>query len=269
MRKLLNHKILLLLAFFAVGSFTSCEEEAPLVYNGPSEVHFPSAAATYFVNQENDGGFKIPIGVTAASNESRTFNVALVVEEESAVPYAEDGTHYTLESTTVTIPANEVTGYITVNGNFENLADPRKLSFVLSEGQKNAGFRQSYELVMRQFCPYVQSDFVGEFRLTSALFGEWDVEMVAGENPDEVIVKDMYEEGYDVIIKLDDSNQSNFVATVAEQGLYTHSIYGEVSGVTEAAGKFSACETTIDVRLFRCVSIGCFGARDEVNLRKL
>lgn len=260
-----------------LGALNSCVEPELNIYRGDSLVHFPQPTSSYFVVQSNDPGFGVRVGVTAAPTQD--LQIPIEIDEDNST--AISGVHYNLNSMSVTIPAGQTEGTLQVSGIFQNLGTPVVLAFTLPtlESGENAAFRQSFSLTINQFCPYVQSDFVGTFNATSTFRAfERQVEVIAGSNANEVIVKDLYAVGLDVKISLNDSNMSNFIASSGStpQHAWNDSRYAPPNVtiqpfVPTAPGVFSACNKTIRLQLRHCVPAagGCFGPNDTLILTKI
>ena len=235
----------------------SCTPENPLEYDGPELFHFASTDAPYFVLEASDPGLQIPVGVTTISTSDRTFNVSIDVDNSTAV----EGVHYTLSGTSVTIPAGDAVGYITVNGDFDQLGTdgPQTLVLTLASGETTADFYTEFTAVLQQFCPYNQSDFVGGATATSTLFAaSFPITIEAGATANELILKDLYSAGNDIAVTLDDSDPSNFTARITSGLGWVSGAYGDVTVDNSLTGAFSACNGTITLTLSHCVAAGCF-----------
>lgn len=239
-------------ALFAFG----CTAENPLVYDGPELFHFTGTTAPYFVEETNDPGFEVELGVTTAASADRNFTISVVEEESTAI----EGVHYTLSSTSVTIPAGAFVGSVMLQGDFDQLGidGPQTLVFQLSDGETSADFNTTYEVTLQQFCPYVQSDFVGTATVTSTLFGAtFPVNVVAGSDASVIILEDVYSDA-DIEVNMDDSNPANFVARINSTVGWVSGTYGDVTVDNAISGSFSACNGTISLVLSHCVSAGCY-----------
>lgn len=99
---------------------------------------------------------------------------------------AVSGTHYSLSTTSVTIPAGESFGTIPVTGLFAGLdADgPQDLVLkITSSSIESASYNQLMVIHMEKSCPFVSSEFVGTWELTDysyfddAFMAPYDVEI--------------------------------------------------------------------------------------------
>lgn len=243
-------------ALAAVLVAASCTPENPLEYDGPELFHFPSTEAPYFVLESSDPGHEVVLGVTTASATDRTFTIAVDADASSAI----EGVHYTLSSTTVTIPANKFVGSVKLEGNFEKLgADgPQTLKFKLTDAANAADFNTTYEVTLQQFCPYNQADFVGTASVTSSLFNNFTITTSAGTKPGQIVLKDLYATGIDMVVNLNSADPANFTASIESKVGWVSSRYGDVTVDNDPGGSFSSCNRTINMVLSHCVSAGCF-----------
>jgi uncharacterized lipoprotein YehR (DUF1307 family) len=115
-----------------------------------------------------------------------------------------------------------------------------------------------FSLYFNKLLNYVAGDFAGSFNLNSAFFGDkWDVTAITDGN--NIIIKDMYEAGYDITLTVDPSTLS---INVAEQSAWVHATYGLAK--VKGSGIVSICDKTITLKLEHTVSAGSFGEETEV-----
>lgn len=161
MKNIFNRLLVYSLPVFVLFA-TSCVDDEPLIYTGPSLVHFPTASANFTVEQGGDVGYDLVVGVTAAEPQDRTFTIAVNTTSSTAI----EGVHVTFPSKSVVIPAGEVLGRVEVNAVFENLDEPVSLVLNLVEDAASASFRQSFTLNLNRFCA---SELAGEWSGTTVL----------------------------------------------------------------------------------------------------
>lgn len=255
----MNNIKLLLFTFAITAIVASCGERELDIYDGPNQIHFIGSSGDYFVQEANDPGFEIEVGSLRPSDGNLTATILVNDSLSTAV----EGTHYTLSSSTKTIGDGEVLASVTVQGIFENLDSAVTLVLNLEESESVANFNKTFTLTLTQFCPYVQDEFVGTYTFNSTAFGAtYDVEIVAGPTSDVVIAQNLYEDGFNIAIELDDSDQGNFVASVEKQDAWISAQYGQAR--VEGGGSFNACEKTITLDLEHTVDAGSFGSFREV-----
>ena len=116
-----------------------------------------------------------------------------------------------------------------------------------------------------KFLPFVADDFVGTYSFNSEIFGDtWDVEI---QKVDETTLKAVaVYDNFDILINMDDSDPSNFIASVETQEAWVHGAYGQAWVVGE--GTFSVCEKKISLSLTHFVEAGSFGTFTEVFTMK-
>lgn len=145
--------------------FVGCDtDDDRLIYNGDDIAYFDTATGTFLVTADNPS-FMIKVLTTTLSTSDKSYNVVVYVDDAEGVP-TPAGVEAVLASTTVTIPAGEYFGMITVNGNFEAaLESGSRLSLRLEDGSgKVAGFKNTYALDVFKLC---ESDLAGVYNVTT------------------------------------------------------------------------------------------------------
>jgi hypothetical protein len=260
MKKALNIiMVASLLAMFLV----NCKEEKSL-YDGPMLVHFNDSEGSFYV-QDKAMTYEIYVGLPFIANKDITVGVAIDAQGTSAV----EGVSFSIANKSVTIPAGQSYAKIEINGIYAGTSptgDTLKLDISSVSDGEIADFKNSYVLMIYQYCPFNIDDLVGTYDFTSNAFEDtWTVD-VQKVDDHTLRAMDLYETGYNIDIVLDDSDPSNFTATVAKQPAWTHSSYGVAS--VKGAGTFSACSQTITVNLAHTVSAGSFGSYDEIFVKQ-
>lgn len=254
-----------------VGAFflaVSCESQLPEdgIYAGPELVKFITPSLTLFAEFAQDT-VQIPVSVTTKSNKDRTFTFAV---KDTSINTAVSGTHYTVPSTTFTIPANEVVGNVELVLTLANLTNPQTLVIEITD-EKAAGFNNIAILTLSRFCAFNRDELLGTYTATYPWWNgdtTYDVEVVAGPQPNQVIIQDFLAgETVDVVVTLDDSDRNNFVASFpVTPNAWTHSA-GQVS--IDGVGVFSQCDKTMSFQVFHQIpGVGNFGARQTMSMVK-
>lgn len=172
--KNINQAIIALL-LVSVGFFTACEE-LDYTYSGPALSSFSNEVTHgFYVTNSNSSIDTIVVGVTTISGAARTIDFS--VDEAST---AVSGTHFTIESATVTIPANSAVGYILVKGIYSGFSDPMDFrSLILnlepSSGIDVAPFDNQFLLLLSQFSRV--TPWLGTYSVAAASYGDpgnWD-----------------------------------------------------------------------------------------------
>lgn len=259
--KLLNKLIIAMAAVLVAMAFAGCDtlefEEPDKTYDGEVKVKFNSSEAVLFAEEEQDVQ-AVGVSTLKPISEARTYSFTIVDDELTT---AEEGVHYTLDSNSFTIPANEVLGEIPITLIKENLGDAPTLHLQITANEV-ASFNSSVVVTLRQFFPYVQQDFVGDFNLVYPWwFGDSNprvVTTVAGDDENTIIVQNMLGTGTDIEFTMDDSDPANFTVSFDRQEAWVSGQYGAVRMF--GSGTFDAESYIIEASAEHTVSAGTFGA---------
>ena len=139
--------------------FSSCnrtDDFSIYKYNGPSTTYFvDGTSSTYFVSQISIP-FQIRIGSTNISESDRTYTIE--IDEAST---ASEGVDFSLISNSVTIPAGEYFGTVSVQGIFEGTT-PSGSTLIIKLNGDDAMVSNQYSLNLVQACP-LEADFTGDY----------------------------------------------------------------------------------------------------------
>lgn len=179
-------KLSLLLAFILI--FNACEEDKDQwMYDGPALASFPNATTgDFFIEDKADASFTVDVALNTVSGSERTINVTVNEDLSTAV----EGTHFTMPST-VTIPANQVIGELSISGKYADLPNVPLTLVIEIEGENSADYDNQFVLSLYKFVPFDLQNFVGTFECTEiSYFGEftYDVEVSAVEGQNAVSV---------------------------------------------------------------------------------
>ncbi|MBS2213136.1 DUF4984 domain-containing protein [Carboxylicivirga mesophila] len=243
---------------------SSCEKEKAL-YNGPDLAHFKETDGAFYIQDQDNQKFEILVGSTTVSSKERVVTLGVVEDGTTAV----EGGVYTADLK-VTIPAGEVFGKLIINGNYAEASpdgDLLKLEIVSVSDGEIADFKNTYDLLLYQFCPFNIDAFVGDAAHQDIWWFEDENYYAATlEKVDDtsVKVKNMFSNGNDIVIKFDDSDPANFVVTIDEQvGWY--SSYYELDFYVKGNGTFSACAKTINYTVEHYnPNLGSYGAKSGI-----
>lgn len=164
-------KIKLILVFFVMVTFLGCDQnDVPIntVFNGSQTlVAFQGATSTLAVTIDATGTVTVTIEASTASTSDRTVNVSI---DESSTANPEN---YSLSSTSVTIPANEYFGSLTINGvdnSVETVAETIILNIDSTSFDSTINSTQ-HTVNIFQVCPIPSAFFTGDYLIeqTSAL----------------------------------------------------------------------------------------------------
>lgn len=261
--------ILFLTAFFALMLTTCVDEGMEFDTNGGKGlafVHFVgrSQIISTELDAVADHTITITVASTAKSEQARNFTIS--VDPSST---AIEGTHYNLSSKSVTIPAGQHTGSVTLTVVIDNLIKPVLNAIFTLESGEVIDYGKSMTVAMNRFdlCDFDVSMLVGNFNYGSEDWEEWG-DLILEADPDDpykvyilgIPSEDITWNGnkIELIIDPEDLTVTGSAVVVAddtsEWGLPYHNLAFEpVSGV------FDICsgEYIIDFKIF--VTEGNFG----------
>lgn len=151
----------ILLIFVAVIAFISCDENENKIFdneNGGTLAVFNTASSSLQVVVDDMGTVDITIGVTTVSTSDRV--VSVTVDDEASTANPEN---YSFNNT-VTIPAGEYNGTITVTG-VDNSVEIAAETIVLKLSSVDGGIvsSESHTISMFQICPVPEGVFSGMY----------------------------------------------------------------------------------------------------------
>lgn len=112
MKKIIKTARVGFLFLIAVAIFAGCKKKSVLVIP-PVEAHFTFKERGAYLVAEPDTKFLVPFGITTLAKEDVTIIVSV-----SSTTGAVEGTHYTIASKKVTIPAGKAVGFLEVRAFF-------------------------------------------------------------------------------------------------------------------------------------------------------
>ncbi|OYQ43185.1 hypothetical protein [Flavobacterium aurantiibacter] len=242
--------------FFLGLLFAGCTGEEAEVYkvsDGTIAYFTAGTTDTYFVQDTPNSSTLIEVGVTVASPEERTFTVS-VDPSSTATP-----DQYTIDQSSLVIPANSYVGYLKVAGNYA-AASITGSTLVLKldsvEGAEVLSTDAVFSLEIFQFCPLVRDEFLGTYAVTEydaagAVIDTYTSDVTAGEGPNDILMSNIYNFSPDSQTKLtlNDADPSNFVIEfppflqnfLLDGGAANGFIY-----VEGFSGTFSACQKELE-----------------------
>jgi len=280
---------LLTVSLFAVlmgAFFTACKKQEISI--PPAQVEFGTntGGAAYFVQDDPQSVFHIPVGVTSTSKQSR--NITYKVTYTSGA----EGQQYTFGGTkgTATIPADSTLGYIDIKGIYAGFSSsPGRVDTIiltLTGGDLPlATFNQTYTLTLQQYCPVVLADLLGQYdncydfygggaygpysvTITGSSTGATSAKLVVVPFVDAVIGPYApTDPGYNgTTLNIDWADPANFKVNIPSQGIFVHPTYGlaKIAG----GGTFSSCFETFDVTYSVSVSAGTFSGFEGTLLQR-
>ena len=193
-------------------SIVGCEPERT-TYDGPNYIMF-SAERHDLGIIDSDEWLEIPITATRTADHDRNVGVEIIAARSSAI----EGVHFTIESTTVTIPAGKLTTALRIKGNPDAISVSDNLGITLNLAIEEENVWEEYgtetEVYLHKCCPLDMNAFTGYAVLTST----WAMQYMNVESllvkthldettPNTIVVESMFYEGYDIRITLKNDNR--------------------------------------------------------------
>ena len=164
--------ILLISSFLLVFSLTTCTKEGMEFDTnggkGLSFVHFVGSKQT-IAAKSSAYTSTITVSSTEKTGAARTYN--LVVDPSST---AKEGTHFTLSSKTVTIPAGAFSGSVTVTANLKNLTPETVTAKISIDSNDAIDYAKTMTVDMYLFFEVTIDWLVGKWTWTDYYMGEVD-----------------------------------------------------------------------------------------------
>lgn len=237
----------------------------------PQASLFASAGATgsYFIPNDPNTVYKIPVGLTAPANSDLTIDFSVTSSS------ATEGQQYTIAKKSVTIKAGSTVDSIPVKGLFSGFTSSRRdtLVFKITSTSIPTVFgSNSFTLVLQQFCPLVMSDFAGNF---TVLEDGWEDYFPGDVIPLTVsgnTVSFYYGTAPDatrkpIVIKVDPNTFVTSVDAVA-YGHYSTPLIFSAKSITASTNVVVPCDKKITVTLNHTSSSGNYG-NYKISLQKL
>lgn len=196
----------------ALTTMVCCESERQ-IYDGPNYIMFSSERHDLGV-MDSEEWFEIPITATRTADHDRNVGVEIIAARSSAIY----GMHYTIESTTVTIPAGELNAMLRIKGYPDAISVSDNLGITLNLVLEDEDVWEEYgtetEVYLHKCCPLDMNAFTGYAVLTST----WIMQYMNAESllvkthlddttPNTIVVESMYYEGYDIRITFLNENR--------------------------------------------------------------
>lgn len=241
----------ILSAFVAMAAMVACDEEY-VTYNDAEYVMFAEEQSTNMVLADQEY-FTVPVASTVACDYDRTFGVEVVDKGSNAI----EGKHYRLLSNSVTIPAGELAADVKVAGLYENIEPTDSLGFVLKLVMPEQLKFNLYEgsdqtkVVMYKSCPFDRNNFTGWCILTSLLLRDYPgtnqsyQRLIFTEahptEPNTVILRSAFYDGYDMTITFNPENPANPLVTMDKDQVVSDeaSVFGQILGDNHILGTHS------------------------------
>lgn len=226
----------------------------------PTQVHFNfKTGGTYQMLTSTPPDYVLEVGTTQAVNIDRVINFTV-----SSPSGAVQGTHYTLASNSVTIPAGKSIGEIDVKGIFAPYTSGRKdtLIFTLESGADFMASNNVFKLVLRGPCFDGVIDNInemsGEFPGTTEDGGSYgpytvtvsSITQVPGVNKGNATIDKLWDTFGPVDIEFDWTDPDNTIVNIPLQQTNTDYAAGQPFMIRTSPGKvskFSICNQKLSL----------------------
>jgi len=263
-------------------------------FDTPALAEFASSptsnSGSYFILPNDPSSeFKIPIGITTASNKDRTINFTVTSPSGATA-----GTQYTIASNSIIIPAGKVVDSIAVKGIYAGYPSGRidTLIFTITGGDAPvfAG-SETYMLTVQKYCDVISTDLVGDYTNCDDLYqgqgsgaapytvniSNWTS---TGPTSATITIKNLGatpDNGFGpfdptdaavtgLTANLDWTDPSNFTVTIPNQS-YRNAIGPYGPGKIVGSGSFSSCFGTFTITYVVSVAAGKFSPITTVLVR--
>jgi len=158
----MKNYISIIAAIITLVVITSCTDEGvDFDTNGGKGLAFTHFSVGELIIKANEAAPTAIISVSSTVKADAARSYTLIVDPESD---AKEGTHFTLSSKTITIPAGEHHGKITLTANLGNISkDPINVQFLLADHADIIDWGKTLKTSIQIFCELDESTLVGEF----------------------------------------------------------------------------------------------------------
>lgn len=282
-----NYKYSFVVLMLAGIGIVSCEKDNKIVTPVLASFSSTNAVGNYYITNDPNSVFKIPVGFTTVSSTPRTINFS-VTSPTGAV----EGQQYNLGMSSITIPAGTAVDSIALKGLFNGYAGGRKdtLVFTITGGDATPFDGDAvYKVVLQQRCDVVLDDLLGVYSNTRELFGTSaygpyttaisSVNQI-GPTSGQIVVENIYDYGWNAItFNVDWSNPDNVTVKVVPQssgigdaGTLSAAYAGEEVAVREFSGQtgsLNMCEQKIVLRMqVGIAGVGFYGDLYQVTMAR-
>ncbi len=235
-----------IMALIASTLGSGCQKEGEEKITTPCYISFADDSYAFGV-VDGEEWFEIPVIASSKVNANLSIGVEVIASASSAI----QGEHFTLESTTLPIPKGKDRTSIRIKANPNNIAINEEcvltVRLVLEEANIGKGATEC-SIMLRHCCPFDIECFEGYAVLTSTWCMQYmncNSRLVHSHvEPKEniVVIEDMFYEGYDIRIKLDNSDRLNPIAKLC--GVQTLASTGDAFGTIYGDGKLLITEAS-------------------------
>ncbi len=251
----------------------SCEEDK-VIFDGVNGESIARYNATSVINlpvvEEGESSVEVVIDVTTVSNVDRTVDISIVPEGTSA-----EADQYTIDQSTVVIPAGSYNARIKITGHFDALetgiVETLRLNLNSVDGATlvEGGTVANVNIFRR--CPVVRDEFIGMYNGVETP-GPYNYvcEVKAGTDANSLIISNVWEADANsetrIILSSDPANTVVTFPVYTENYLYDNPTYGAayIDPTPNTTSTVEPCTKTITLYFRVRVSAGTFAANTLV-----
>lgn len=221
----------------------------------------------YFVTEDPETKFTIPIGISAIPKQDRTVQLSL-----TSPTGAVEGQQYNFGMNSVTIPAGTTSADVLLKGIFAGYPTGRKdtLVFKISGGDLPAmSSSSSYTVVVQKYCDVEMAEFTGtyvcqDYYNNAPDGGPYEVELTPGAvgadgTSGKISVLGLWGSPVPFNVDLNWKDPADFKTSIATQPFLVHPTYGQSTIRPNGSGTFSSCDNTFRISYEVTVAAGTFG----------
>ena len=233
--KSIKYKVILILS--AVFALTACHEQY-ITYSDAEYIMFADTLTIVPV-ENSKNAVDVPVISTKVCNHDRTFGVEIIDKKSNAI----EDLHYRLESNTITIKAGENTTSVKVYGEYDKMEPEDSLCFTMSlvmdETLQMPLYGKETRVQLRKVYPFDINAFEGWAVFTSMFHRQFNLPYqrlvhtkVVQNMENTIICKNMFNEGYDVMLSFNNENILNPLVTMPQEQIISDesSIFGQNNG---------------------------------------
>lgn len=270
-----KYSIIKAISFLLIAvAFSSCDDildqEETDFGKGPMLAQFEqqSVVANFIQNGEVQT-YNIPIQIIGGRNQPINEPITVTISADPSST-AVSGKEYTLETTTYTIPAGQLSVNAQIKVPSDNLEpfDAKKLVLKIDSSSKGVSESNTTEIVLQAVCELDLSGFVGDYTSTTAGVSKTSVVSLGSETNSLLITTGAEQ----ILIQLSTDVTKPTITYVEEGAVYSvHASYGDVWATTVSASlsTYNSCDYSMNLEFKRCVSIGCFAGTIKKTLVKI
>ncbi len=270
MKKYLIKSISLFLIALA---FSSCDaiidQEETDFGKGPILAQFENSSVTAnFIKDGSISSYNVPITIIGGTNEP--LNVATdVTISADASSTATAGVEYSLDNTTFTIPAGElsVNAVIKVNTSSLDPFDAKTLVLKIVSSSQGVSETNTTSITLQAVCTLDLNNFLGSYTSTTAGVSKNSV-VTLGSKPNSLLITTGSEK---ILVELS-TDVTKPTITYVEEGavLSVHASYGDIwaTTISPELSTYNSCDFSMNLEYKRCVSIGCFSGSRITSMTK-